>query len=64
MADTIRWTVRGVNPDTIERIAEVSGESKCAYGLLVDEAVEVWFGNLPFAEEEDEVDEEALFDRG
>lgn len=53
MSDSKRWTIRNVDPETIEIINLVRAQSGATAGELVSEAILDWFENL---EEEDDDD--------
>jgi hypothetical protein len=50
-----KWTVRGVDPESIRKIREVKSVSGGALGELVSEAIDFWFDCLP--EDTEAVDE-------
>lgn len=52
---TIRWTVRGVTPVTLDMIHEVAAASEITFGEALNEAVKTWYDGL-----EDESDEEDI----
>jgi hypothetical protein len=45
-----RWTVRGVDVETIARIREVSELSGATFGDLLNEAVALWYAKFLDAE--------------
>ena len=57
MADTIRWTVRNIEQNTIDMIAEVHETSGITYGELLNEAVLSWYESLPEVNEETYLEE-------
>ncbi len=54
MTDAIRWTVRGIRPETLEMLAIVRQTSEGTFGEFVNEAVAQWYELLPDAAEEDD----------
>ena len=52
MADITRWTIRNIERDTIDIIAEVHEISGMSYGELLNEAVLSWYQLLPEIYEE------------
>ena len=54
MTDTIRWTVRGIRPETLEMLAIVRQNSEGTFGEYVNMAVAIWYESLPDAAEEDD----------
>ena len=54
MTDTIRWTVRGIRPETLEMLAIVRQNSEGTFGEYVNMAVATWYESLPDAAEEDD----------
>ena len=56
MSDTfIRWTVRGINPETLNMLSIVRETSGGSYGQYVNMAITTWFDSL----EEDNEDDKA-----
>lgn len=48
MNDTLlRWSVRGIELSSIDRLAEVKDTCGVPYGELVNEAIDFWFTHLP-----------------
>ncbi len=45
-----RVTIRGVDLDAIEMLAEVREETRTATGALVGEAIRYWYERLPAGE--------------
>ena len=43
----MRWTIRGVDIDTVEMIREVAFTSDMTLGACLDEAVRFWYESLP-----------------
>jgi hypothetical protein len=56
MQDFKRWTVRNVDPETIEIINLMRVSSGMTAGELLDEAVSDWYENLEEDDEEVEVE--------
>lgn len=56
MADTKRWTVRGIQKETLEMLSVVRQHSTGNYGDYVNEAVAQWYESLPDADEDNEED--------
>ena len=54
----IRWTVRGIRPETLDMLANIQETSGGNYGEFINEAVAQWYEFLPDATEED--DDEAV----
>jgi len=44
-------TIRSVKTETYDRLREVKATSRIPLGVLLDEAVEEWWKNLPEIEE-------------
>lgn len=57
MSGLKRWTIRNVDPETIEIINLMRAQSGATAGELVSEAILDWFENL---EEDGEDDDDAL----
>ena len=58
MTDTdtlIRWTVRGISPETLNMLSIVQETSGGSYGQYVNMAITTWFDSL---EEDDAGDED------
>jgi hypothetical protein len=54
MTNTIRWTVRGIRPETLEMLATVRQTSEGTFGEYINMAVAQWYDLLPDAAEEDD----------
>ena len=54
MTDTIRWTVRGIRPETLEMLATVRQNSEGTFGEYINMAVATWYESLPDAAEDDD----------
>ncbi len=50
---TYRWTIRNVDPEVVDLIAEVSETSGLTFGELVSQGLLEWHAQLPFEDEED-----------
>ena len=44
---SLRWSVRGIGAESVERLAEVKQTCGWPYGDLVNEAIAFWFERLP-----------------
>jgi hypothetical protein len=56
MKETIRWTVRGVSQQTLQKLAIVRKNSDGTFGDYVNEAVAQWYESLPDVDEEEDGD--------
>ena len=50
----IRWTVRGIRPETLGMLANIQESSGGNYGEFINEAVAQWYELLPDANDEDD----------
>ena len=50
----IRWTVRGICPETLDMLANIQETSGGNYGDFINEAVSFWYSSIPDDIEEDE----------
>jgi hypothetical protein len=50
----IRWTVRGIHPETLDMLANIQESSGGNYGEFINEAVAQWYDSLPDDIEEDD----------
>ena len=56
MSDRKQITVRNVKCLSYERLQEVRETSRIPLGLLLDEAIELWWHQLPEEQEEEQTD--------
>ena len=56
-----RWGVRNVSPAALQLLKEVAETSGVSFGELVTDAIETWYHQLPFEDDEepDESDDPA-----
>ena len=50
----IRWTVRGICPNTLDMLANIQQTSGGNYGEFINEAVAQWYEFLPDANEDND----------
>ena len=59
MADSKRWTVRGIRPETLILLSNIRQTSGGTYGEFINESVEWWYDSLPDADSDEEDDQAA-----
>ena len=56
--DRVRFCVRGVGQESVDRLRAVSRSSRLPMGAIFDECVEVYWDSLDEEDDEDEIDTE------